>query len=1169
MRQRWSKFIKSFSIIAAIIFLIVGVLVSLLQLSFPFIIKHYKSELEILVSQQLHQPIQVASLATGWHGMTLILKLEDVLLINTQDANSSLRVRELKVGINPWSALLNRQLLPSVLVLNGTHLIFHQTDNTIKLEGVNLPTPTQTPNTSALESLKWLFAIRHLVLQDIDIDWYDKNGERFALDNVNAEMLNKAHVHRLWGKLTGVNEQQLAENDSVTKLRNARLGIRSLASKNPPLVPILRPKVVDGQIRLIPTISSMTLSKEPFLNISDAISIRAAAIPVSLSFNVEARGDWQHPNKLITKAYIKTENLALSQWSNKLAFLDLQDSKGLVNSEVWTEWQGLQLQQLKSVFNVEKFHLTQAKTVVGLQTGKGNLFWTHEPNMHACPKINYLGVQKPTTCHTSNNQVALAIDAKEVEFNHNQLFAKVLNLDHVQAHLLWRQQAEQTLLKVPDFSLLARGIKLQGQMQLTHQEGHSPQMRLLAGISGADAKHLADYLPIGILKPSLTHWLQTAIKSGHSPYASVLLHGPLASYPFGRYDGVFVIQAKVRNATLQYMPNWPILEHINGNMVFDKQRMFISTTGETLGAKVNKAEAIINDLAAKDTILQINSNIQATLAQGQEFLNTSPLQRNVGKAFADMKMEGPIKLDLSLDIPLKREEAKVQVRGDLTLERAILDLTKWQLPVQNFSGLVHFTERSVSAQNLQASLFKQPLLLNMRTINQRSAEPITEVEIKGNIASNLLKQQLKLTSLTWLKGNTPYTAVLSLPHSARLTNSLKITSNLYGMAIDLPKPLGKLANEAIPTILDMDFLKTGQLDLEVNYGQQLAALIHFIKQREKLKLNQANIKLNSPIVSGEVMIPGDDREIRANLRHLYLTPSNSKDTLLNHIEASDLPPLNITIDDFRYGKRRLGRNHLITEPTDDGLDIRKLTVDIGPLLLNASGHWTDTAKLERTDLKGRIVSNNVTSALTTLGLPQLITASTGSVEFNLGWRGAPTDFSLANLDGNVDFQLAQGSIVDIGRSAAIKMNLGRMLNLLSLESFPHNLNFKFRDVTFRGFNFANVQGSFNINDGHAVTDNTQVRGPMAAVGIKGRLGLASQDYDMYITVAPHLSTGLPLVATLVGGPVVGALAWVANKVVSKGTEKIMTHTYHMTGSWKSPAVEKVGTEEEVEQDENE
>ncbi|CAN5277209.1 DUF3971 domain-containing protein [soil metagenome] len=1169
MKYKLPKFIKNLAITAAVSFLIVGVLICLLQLAFPFLVKRYKVEVETLIAQQLQQKIQVSSLSTAWHGITLVLKLQNVLLINAQSTQPSLRIHELKVGINLWLILIKRQFTPTLIVVNGTHLVFHQhPDNSLSLDGLNIASTPNQASPTLLESMGWLLSEPHIVLQNIDLDWYDKNGEHYIIDNINVEMLNKDNRHRLWGKLA-IDQQHFAENAMAAKLKNAGLELVLAHS-------VMRQQVVNTNTQ--GNLQPATFSPAPITpvqstgrNKPDGISVRTAAIPAHLSFNIDLRGNWQHKETLIAKTYIKTENWALSQWSDKLAFLNLQSSSGFINAEVWADSQADQLQKLQSIFSLEKIQVTQPTKDIklGLQSAIGNLIWTHKSNINNCPAIKYLGIEKQSSCiNLSHNQIALAIEGRGSEFNHKNLFANALKIDQFQTHLLWQQKGQQSVLKVSDFSAMASGMKLQGQMTLTDTGNVvGPEIRLLAGISGADAKHLPDYLPVGILKPKLTHWLLNSIKSGRSPYGTLVMHGPLNAYPFENHDGAFIIQGTVRDATLNYMPGWPVLQHINGELTFDKHRMRITSTGEMLGANVKKAEAIINDLGGKDSVLQINSSIQATLAQGQEFINTSPLQRNLGKAFAELTLNGPISLELGLTVPLKKDEEKIHIKGDLTLNHDTIDLTKWQVQLQNFNGLLHFTEHSVSAQGLQASVFKQPILINMRTLNQTLQEPVTEVEIKGNVTTNLLKQQLKLKSLDWLKGGTAYNAVLRFPHSSKAANSLYITSNLKGVSLDLPRPLGKFVHEQVDTALSVEFLKTGTLDLKLDYGDQLAALLNFQKNREKLKFNQGTIKLTSPSVSGEIVIPDANKQVRARFQYLYITPSTGKDSVLDQIEASDLPPLDIIIEDFHYAKKRLGRTQLITEPTADGLYVKQLNVDIGAVRLHASGDWIDTARMEKTHFKGQITSNDVAAALSAIGIPPLITANTGNMGFNLTWAGSPTDFKMANLNGNVDLQLAHGSIVDIGRAAAIKMNLGRILNLLSLESLPHRLNFRANKVTLNGFNFDSVAGDFNINDGHAVTDNTQLRGEMAAVDIKGRLGLASQDYDTYITVVPHLATGLPLVATIVGGPLVGALAWVADKVVSKGTEKMMTHTYHMTGSWKSPDLRKIETDGEGEEDE--
>ena len=50
---------------------------------------------------------------------------------------------------------------------------------------------------------------------------------------------------------------------------------------------------------------------------------------------------------------------------------------------------------------------------------------------------------------------------------------------------------------------------------------------------------------------------------------------------------------------------------------------------------------------------------------------------------------------------------------------------------------------------------------------------------------------------------------------------------------------------------------------------------------------------------------------------------------------------------------------------------------------------------------------------------------------------------------------------------------------------------------------------------------------------------------------------IPLGATLLGGPALGALAFLAQEVLDKPIEQVTHLTYQVTGSWDNPEVKRV------------
>jgi uncharacterized protein YhdP len=96
-----------------------------------------------------------------------------------------------------------------------------------------------------------------------------------------------------------------------------------------------------------------------------------------------------------------------------------------------------------------------------------------------------------------------------------------------------------------------------------------------------------------------------------------------------------------------------------------------------------------------------------------------------------------------------------------------------------------------------------------------------------------------------------------------------------------------------------------------------------------------------------------------------------------------------------------------------------------------------------------------------------------------------------------------------------------------------------------------VRGDFNFQTGSIFTNNLRFEGPVAGVGIKGRIGLVSKDFDFILSVTPYVTSSVPVAATFLAGPWWGLAALAVNTIVTK-VSTFTTYTYRVSGPWDNP-----------------
>lgn len=152
-----------------------------------------------------------------------------------------------------------------------------------------------------------------------------------------------------------------------------------------------------------------------------------------------------------------------------------------------------------------------------------------------------------------------------------------------------------------------------------------------------------------------------------------------------------------------------------------------------------------------------------------------------------------------------------------------------------------------------------------------------------------------------------------------------------------------------------------------------------------------------------------------------------------------------------------------------------------------------------------------------------------------------------------------------GQILQVQPGVGRLLGLLSLQSLPRRLSLDFKDLFSNGFAFDKINATVKIDRGIMRSDNFKMAGPAADVSIKGETNLQKETQHLFVNVSPRISDSISL-AALAGGPLAGAVAFLAQKVLKDPLNKIVSTDYEIIGSWDNPQEVKSENEPKSNQD---
>lgn len=315
------------------------------------------------------------------------------------------------------------------------------------------------------------------------------------------------------------------------------------------------------------------------------------------------------------------------------------------------------------------------------------------------------------------------------------------------------------------------------------------------------------------------------------------------------------------------------------------------------------------------------------------------------------------------------------------------------------------------------------------------------------------------------------------------------------------------------------------------------------------------VRFAGEALDGELRVPaalGPEHPLQGRFARLHWPEAESgSETALDVVVPSSLPPIDLQVEDLRYGEARLGSATLETYPTLEGMHIERFETRSPDLAIDARGDWNRIEGRERSSFGIGFKGADLGRLLAALGYDVRVDRGRTEASIEATWPGAPGAFELERLDGTLRLKVEDGRFLDVEPGA------GRILGLFSVNEIARRLSLDFRDFFETGLTFRSVEGSFVLDGGNAFTEDLDIDSPSATIRIRGRTGLAARDYDQTVEVLPRTGGVLPMVGALAGGPAGAALGAVAQSVLQMPLGQMTRTLYRLTGSWTEPSTDVV------------
>jgi uncharacterized protein (TIGR02099 family) len=355
-------------------------------------------------------------------------------------------------------------------------------------------------------------------------------------------------------------------------------------------------------------------------------------------------------------------------------------------------------------------------------------------------------------------------------------------------------------------------------------------------ITHADGARVWRYLPLHIPQTA-RDYVRDAVRRGQAQNVAVRVKGDLRDVPFDHDPkaGEFRFDGQVSGVTLAYVPRrmqhgseppWPALKDLAGRLIFDRAGMQVQNAQAhaptpNQGWRFNRIDASIADLAQPRVV--VSADGRGPLAAALAIVRGSPVSGLLHGALDEATATGAAALYLTLDLPVKQIEQAAKVTGRVTLDGNAVRFVSAAPVVTQTRGVVTFDQAGFALQDLRGQALGGVVRITGGGRPGAAGGPPTAVRIAGTASSAGLRAMTDWGPVAALahrtSGQAAYQAELDFRGQRP---ALTVTSDLHGLALDLPEPLIKPADARWPLRYQDQPLDAAHNTLQFTLANRLA-----------------------------------------------------------------------------------------------------------------------------------------------------------------------------------------------------------------------------------------------------------------------------------------------------------------------------------------------------------
>ncbi len=844
-------------------------------------ISHRQAELSNWLTETIGYPVEVGEIAVKWPGLMPEIAVQNVVVLPTAD--TALKAEKASLGFDIYQSLKQWQpVFSQVKVENVSLALTRQVDGAIQVAG-----KTWRPKASQQQALPpWLQGLQNIVLSQIQVTYTDEDkphlSGNYHLDHAYIKQLaagwlwqSKLHLPPSLGKTLYFNGQHNTGSVTDWQLNGKQLtavGVQDLSLQGVMMqqgradidltgtVLEGEPQTVTAQVSLVDTVLAGVSNPQT--------SVMVKVLNGNFEWQKQA-DNWRLDSE-ISSLQIADELWPATHWKlvktteeNYLFSSNIVLLKGLLGimalSEGVSEKIQAQLtgQQPSGILRDIEIAYQPAQGITQASMALENIVvlpWQTIPGLSGLTASLNMNAESGRFQLTSAPLAMIPVGMQPISLD---MVTGTVAWEQTEQGMIWQSDGLQ--IKNADLDLLAKGSVTQ------HGEKFINDIEI--DMTNVNVAKWQQYVDVKKLDPEFYEWAKGAFVAGKIRSGKLVWQGDIAEFPYDKRQqvGLFEVKLNAEKVHLHYAPGgWPDLTGLAGQVHIKNNTLTVdSKQGSISGYAIDKVTTKITNLTNRKAQLTLSGSMHGKTAQAFEFLQTSPLKSEFGAYIAGVQSSGDAVIDLALVIPLANAE-QTQVNGTARFNQSsLLRPDLFDVPLTDIQGSLIFTNSGLTAQGLQGNLLGMPVMVDVATKSE-AGKTITTVDAAGRLTAAKVAKVLGEPLPGFVTGEADYTVQIAIKEMAKDTFEISstITSDLVGVALDLPAPLGKAITEKQALQTEITWLQDGAIQYRGHYGK-IATLMAQTKTdwRGEIRLGESAASL-----------PESGWRLRGQWPELALTP---------------------------------------------------------------------------------------------------------------------------------------------------------------------------------------------------------------------------------------------------------------------------------------------------------